>query len=293
VRFGIFKGLRNRIDRLFGRGVIDEELFDDLEEALIQSDVDVHIAADIMQVVRERARRERIEQPEMIRGAIQDAISGKLREEESSLAIGSPSPTLYVFLGVNGAGKTTTIAKLAHSLRRQGKGVILAAGDTFRAAAIEQLEAWADRVGVQIVRGQPGGDAGAVIFDAVQAAKARSIDYVLADTAGRQHTKQNLMQELAKVVRVAEKALGRKPDEILLVLDGNTGQNAIRQAQEFSKAAGVTGAVITKLDGTSKGGAIIGVTHNLGIPIKLIGIGEKPEDLLPFRAEDFARELVG
>jgi fused signal recognition particle receptor len=292
VRFGIFKGLRNRIDRLFGRGVIDEELFEDLEEALIQSDVDVRIASEIMQAVRERARRERIEQPDTIRGAIQDAISERLREEESVLATGD-SPTLYVFLGVNGAGKTTTIAKLAHMLRQQGKSVVLAAGDTFRAAAIEQLEAWANRVGVSIVRGQPGGDAGAVVYDAVQAAKARGLDYVLADTAGRQHTKANLMQELAKVVRVAEKALGRQPDEILLVLDGNTGQNAIRQAQEFSKAAGVTGAVITKLDGTAKGGAIIGVTQHLGIPIKLIGIGEKPEDLVPFRAEDFARELVG
>lgn len=292
MRFGIFKGLRNRIDRLFGRGVIDEELFEGLEEALIQSDVDVRIAGEIMQEVRDRARKERIEQPEGIREAIQDAVSSRLREEEAGLAVGE-APTLYVFLGVNGAGKTTTIAKLAHTLRQQGKGVMLAAGDTYRAAAIEQLEAWAERVGVAIVRGQPGGDASAVIFDAVQAAKARGLDYVLADTAGRQHTKQNLMQELTKVIRVAEKALGRKPDEILLVLDGNTGQNAIRQAQEFSKAAGVTGAVITKLDGTSKGGAIIGVTQNLGIPIKLIGIGEKPEDLIPFRSEDFARELVG
>jgi fused signal recognition particle receptor len=216
-----------------------------------------------------------------------------LREEEAGLVVAETPPTLYVFLGVNGAGKTTTIAKLANCLRKQGKSVILAAGDTFRAAAIEQLEAWAERVGVAIVRGQPGGDAGAVIFDAVQAAKARGAHYVLADTAGRQHTKENLMNELSKVVRVAEKALGRKPDEILLVLDGNTGQNAIRQAMEFSKAAGVTGAVITKLDGTSKGGAIIGVTQNLGIPIKLIGIGEKQDDLIPFHAEDFARELVG
>jgi fused signal recognition particle receptor len=162
VRFGIFKGLRNRIDRLFGRGVIDEELFEDLEEALIQSDVDVHIAAEIMQEVRERARKERIEQPEGIRSAIQDSVSSRLREEEAGLAVGE-APTLYVFLGVNGSGKTTTIAKLAHTLRREGKGVMLAAGDTYRAAAIEQLEAWAERVGVAIVRGQPGGDAGAVM----------------------------------------------------------------------------------------------------------------------------------
>jgi fused signal recognition particle receptor len=292
VRVGIFKSLRNRIDRLFGRGVIDEELFADLETALIQSDVGAGVAAKIMEEVRGRARREQLEAPNQIREAIQTAVAARLRAEESALATAPFGPTVYLFLGVNGAGKTTTIAKLAHHFKDQGKTVIVAAGDTFRAAAIEQLEIWAGRVGVGIVRGQPGGDPGAVIFDAITAAKARGIDYVLADTAGRQHTKENLMQELQKVVKVAEKALGRLPHEVLLVLDGNTGQNAIRQAEEFSKAAGVTGAVITKLDGTAKGGAVIGVSDQLGIPIKLIGIGERPADLVPFRAADFARDLV-
>ena len=292
MRFRIFKGLKDRLDRLFGRGVVDEQLFDDLEEALIAADVGVSSANEILEEVRARVRKERLEDAQSIRQAIQDAISAKLKQEESPLAVSQSPPTVYLFLGVNGAGKTTTIAKLADKLRKEGKTVLVAAGDTFRAAAIEQLEIWAQRVGVGIVRGQPGGDPGAVIFDAITAARARGIQFVLADTAGRQHTKENLMQELRKVSNVAEKALGRAPDEVLLVLDGNTGQNAIRQAQEFSKAAGVTGAVITKLDGTAKGGAIISVTEQLGIPIKMVGIGEKPEDLLPFSAADFAKELL-
>jgi fused signal recognition particle receptor len=292
MRLRVFKGLKERLDRLFGRGVVDEALFDELEEALLAADMGVTVSEGILNEVRARARAERIEEPDAVRQAVQLAITQRLEHEESDLATNASPPTLYLFLGVNGAGKTTTIAKLAKRMKDQGKSVLLAAGDTFRAAAIEQLDAWASRVGVGIVRGQPGGDAGAVIFDAVSAAKARNVDYVLADTAGRQHTKENLMLELKKVVAVSEKALGRKPDEVLIVLDGNVGQNAIRQAQEFSKAAGVTGAVITKLDGTSKGGAIVGVTEQLGIPIKLIGIGERAEDLVPFRAADFAKDLL-
>lgn len=292
MRFRIFKGLKDKLDRLFGRGVVDEELFDDLEEALIAADVGVNTTSEILDSLRQRVKSERLQEPSQIRSALENEIAQRLEKEQDDLAVAVSSPTVYLFLGVNGAGKTTTIAKLAHSLKRQGKSVLLAAGDTFRAAAIEQLEIWANRVGVGIVRGQPGGDPGAVIFDAITAAKARGIDYVLADTAGRQHTKENLMQELRKVVAVAQKALGRLPDEILLVLDGNTGQNAIRQAQEFSKAAGVTGAIVTKLDGTARGGAIVSVTEQLGIPIKLVGVGEKPEDLIAFRADEFARELV-
>jgi fused signal recognition particle receptor len=292
LRLRLFKGLKDRLDRLFGRGIVDEELFDDLEEALVAADIGVTVASAILAEVRGRVRSERLEDVQGIRLAIQDAIAKRLASEQANLNISSTPPTVFLFLGVNGAGKTTTIAKLASLLKSQGKSVLLAAGDTYRAAAIEQLEIWANRVGVDIVRGQPGGDPSAVVFDAITAAKARGVDYVLADTAGRQHTKENLMQELQKVVRVAEKALGRKPDEVLLVLDGNTGQNAIRQAEEFAKASGVTGAVITKLDGTAKGGAVIGVTEQLGIPIKLIGVGERPEDIVPFRAEDFARDLL-
>jgi fused signal recognition particle receptor len=192
---------------------------------------------------------------------------------------------------VNGAGKTTTIGKVAQLLTSRGFSVLLAAGDTFRAAAIEQLEIWAKRTGCDLVKNKPGSDAAAVIFDAIQAAKARKIDVVLADTAGRQHSKDNLMLELQKLSKVAEKSLGRKPDEILLVLDGNTGQNAIRQAEEFTKAAGVTGLVITKLDGTSKGGSLIGVYDRLRVPIKLVGTGEKATDLLDFKPERFAGAL--
>jgi fused signal recognition particle receptor len=194
-------------------------------------------------------------------------------------------------VGVNGVGKTTTIGKLAMRLRRKGKTVLLAAGDTFRAAAIEQLQIWAERTGAEFVGAQPGADSAAVVFDAVNAARARGIEYVLADTAGRQHTKGPLMAELQKVVRVAERGLGRPPDEVLLVLDANTGQNAVRQAEEFSQATGVTGLVLTKLDGTARGGALIGVYERFKIPIKLIGLGEKAEDLRDFDAEAFADGL--
>lgn len=292
MRLGIFRGLKDRIDRLMGRGVVDEELFDELEAALIGADVPVLTAHSILEELRDRSRKERIEQPAPLRQVLQEAIAARLKSAEAPLAKSEIGPTVYLFLGVNGAGKTTTIAKVARLLKRKGNTVLLAAADTFRAAAIEQLSIWADRVGVEVVRGMPGGDPGAVVFDAITAAKARGIDYVLADTAGRQHTKFSLMAELEKVARVSEKALGRKPDEILLVLDGNTGQNAIRQAEEFSKAVGVTGVVMTKLDGSPRGGSLLGVQERLGIPIKLIGVGEQPDDLYTFDASDFAKEML-
>jgi fused signal recognition particle receptor len=207
------------------------------------------------------------------------------------LIVATTNPTVFVFVGVNGVGKTTTIAKVAHLLKRKGFSVLMAAGDTFRAAAIEQLEIWAERVGCEIVKSQPGGDSGAVIFDAIQAAKSRGIEFVLADTAGRQHSKQNLMLELQKVSHVAEKSLGRAPDEVLLVLDANTGQNAFRQAEEFTKVAGITGIVLTKLDGTAKGGAMLGLYKKLKVPVKFIGIGEKVGDLKDFKADDFAASM--
>lgn len=288
-----FKGIKDRLDRLFGRGVVDEALFDELEEALLSADVGIKETDEILQELRNTARLQRIEDPTAIRGALSELIAEKLRAEESPLATSPEPPTVYLFLGVNGSGKTTTIAKLAHKLQREGKKVLLAAADTFRAAAIEQLEIWAKRVGADIVKGAPGGDPGAVVFDAINAAKARGADYVLADTAGRQHTRSNLMQELEKIVRVAQKALGRTPDEILLVIDGNTGQNAIRQAEEFSKVAGVTGVVVTKLDGTSKGGSLLGVKERLGLPVKLIGVGEKAEDLKVFDSREYAEALLG
>lgn len=289
---GIFKGLREKFQRLFQRATVDESLFVELEETLISADMSVALVDKILATLREQARKENITNPEQLRVELKRILKAKLTSEEGSLRVNSTPPTVYLFLGVNGSGKTTTIAKLAHFLKNRNKKVIVAAADTFRAAAIEQLEIWARRAGADIVKGSPGGDPGAVVFDAIQAAKARGADYVLADTAGRQHTRTHLMSELEKIVRVAQKALERQPDEVLLVLDGNTGQNAIRQAEEFRKVAELTGVVVTKLDGTSKGGAVLSIKEQLGIPIKLIGIGEKLEDLKPFHAEEFAEELL-
>lgn len=288
----MFKRLMERFDRLMGRGVIDDALYEELEEALLQSDTHVQTANEILAELRQMVRNEKITAPEAMRERLQLAIAERFAQDaDASLAVGPSSPTVYLFVGVNGVGKTTTIAKLGERLSSRGKRVLFAAGDTFRAAAIEQLEVWAERVGAEIVRSQPGSDSAAVVFDSIQAAKARGFDYVLADTAGRQHSKDNLMSELTKVVKVAERALGRPPDEVLLVLDANTGQNAIRQAEEFIKAAGVTGLVLTKLDGTARGGALIGVYDRFRVPIKLIGIGEKAADLRDFEAASFARAL--
>lgn len=292
MRLKLFKGIKDKLDRLFGRGVVDESLFEDLEEVLLSADAGITVATEILDDLRMRVRKEKLENPEEIRNALAQAITKKLANEECPLVVSDSAPTVYLFLGVNGAGKTTTIAKLANRLKSEGKRVLVAAADTFRAAAIEQLDIWAKRVGVEIVKGVPGGDPAAVVFDAITAAKARGVDFVLADTAGRQHTKANLMQELEKIGRVSQKALGRPPDEVLLVIDGNTGQNAIRQAEEFGKVAGVTGVVVTKLDGTARGGAILGVKERLGIPVKLIGVGEKVEDLRTFDAKEYAEALL-
>lgn len=281
-----------QFDRLAGRGVIDEQLYDELEEALLAADTHVETAGEILEELRKIVREEKVTDPADMKERLKKAISDRLKQPgPAGLIVSDESPTLFLFVGVNGVGKTTSIAKVAHLLKRKGFSVMLAAGDTFRAAAIEQLEVWAERIGVEIVRNQPGSDSGAVIFDAITAAKARKIDFVLADTAGRQHSKQNLMNELGKVVRVSEKALGRAPDEILLVLDANTGQNAIRQAEEFGKAAGVTGLILTKLDGTARGGAMIGIYDRLKIPIKLIGLGEQVGDLKDFKPAEFAESL--
>jgi fused signal recognition particle receptor len=288
----MFKRLMQTVDRLMGRGVIDEQLYEELEEALLQADTHVNITHSILDELRKAVRDEKITTPAGIKDRLQKAIADRFTQTESvAIRPGADRPTLCLFVGVNGVGKTTTIAKVAHMLQNQGYSVLLAAGDTFRAAAIEQLEVWAGRLKCEIIRSQPGGDAGAIIFDAINAAKARNIDFVLADTAGRQHSKANLMAELQKVGRVAEKALGRKADEVLLVLDANTGQNAIRQAEEFVKHAGVTGLVLSKLDGTARGGAMIGVYDRFKVPIKLIGVGEKMTDIQMFEPEAFAAQL--
>jgi fused signal recognition particle receptor len=277
---------------MMGRGVIDDEFYDELEEALLQADTHVETAHEILEELRKAVREEKITDSEGMRERLRRSIADRFEQKGAvGLEINDDPPSVFLFVGVNGVGKTTTIAKVARLLTKNGFKVILAAGDTFRAAAIEQLEVWAGRVGAEIVRSQPGADSGSVIFDAIQAAKARGADFVLADTAGRQHSKDNLMNELAKISRVTEKALGRKPDEILLVLDANTGQNAIRQAEQFSKAAGVTGLVLTKIDGTARGGALIGVYQRLKIPIKLLGTGEKVDDIRDFKPEIFAETL--
>ena len=288
----MFKKLIDSVDRLMGRGVIDENFYDELEEILLQADTNIHTAHEILEELRQAVREEKITNAEGMKDRLRQAIASRFGQKEArGLEYSEVAPTLFLFVGVNGAGKTTTIAKVAHLLIKRGFSVIMAAGDTFRAAAVEQLEIWADRTGAQIVTAQTGADSAAVIFDAIQAAKARKIDFVLADTAGRQHSKAHLMAELKKLVSVAEKGLGRKPDEILLILDANTGQNAIRQAEEFLAAAKITGLVITKLDGTARGGALIGIYDRLKIPIKLVGIGEKVGDLQDFKPERFATQM--
>ncbi|HRI43502.1 MAG TPA: signal recognition particle-docking protein FtsY [Fimbriimonadaceae bacterium] len=290
----MFKRLMQKIDRLFGRGVIDDALYEELEEELLAADTSIQHTGEILEELRRAVRSEKITDPSAMKERLKHAIAARFTQQEAvGLRVGPASPTVYLFVGVNGVGKTTTIAKLAQRLGRSGKKVLLAAGDTFRAAAIEQLEIWAGRTNADFVRAQPGADSAAVIFDAIQAARARGADYVLADTAGRQHSKENLMAELQKVARVVEKGLGRPADEVLLVLDANTGQNAIRQAEEFIKAAGVTGLVLTKLDGTARGGALIGVYERFRVPVKLIGVGERADDLRDFDPADFAANLFG
>jgi len=289
----MFKKLMERVDRMMGRGVIDEEFYEELEEALLQADTHIQTATEILDELRQAVRDEKITDAAGMKARLQQSIADRFRKQgPQGLVVSDVDPTVYLFVGVNGVGKTTSIAKLANLLiqKYQAK-VLLAAGDTFRAAAIEQLETWAERVGADIVRSQPGSDSATVLFDAITAAKARGAEFVLCDTAGRQHSKANLMAELEKVARVSQKALGRKPDEVLLVIDANTGQNAIRQAEEFTKIAGVTGLIVTKLDGTSKGGALIGVYDRLRVPIKFIGVGEKVGDLKDFKPDDFAAQL--
>lgn len=280
-----------KVDRMLGRGVIDEDLYEELEEALLAADTNIGITHAILDELRQAVRDEKVTTPEGIRDRLKESIRARFSQPGETLLFRNFPPCVYLFVGVNGVGKTTSIGKLATRLTKEGRKVILATGDTFRAAAIEQLEIWGQRSGADVVKGQPGSDPAAVIFDAIQAAKSRGADYVLADTAGRQHTKGNLMAELSKIAKVVEKGIGRPADETLLVLDANTGQNAIRQAEEFSAATGVTGLVLTKLDGTARGGALIGIYDKFKIPIKLIGVGEKPEDLRDFDPEAFAEGL--
>ncbi|MGC9316397.1 MAG: signal recognition particle-docking protein FtsY [Armatimonadota bacterium] len=289
----MLKGLLRRVGNVLrGRATLDEQTTEDLEAALVQADVSVPVATEIVEEMRERAERERVTDEEGLLQILRDEVFERLEPYEGELNVADEPPTTILVLGVNGVGKTTTIAKLAHMFKSRGKTVLLAAGDTFRAAAIEQLQAWGQRVGCEVVAQSMGADPGAVMFDALDAAKARNIDVVIADTAGRLHTKINLMEELRKMGRVVERATGRPADERLLVLDANTGQNAVSQAREFNQAVEVTGIAVAKLDSTARGGALLSLTAEMQIPIKLVGTGEKPEDLAPFSAREFADGIV-
>ena len=268
---------------------IDDELFEELEELLVMGDVGVPTAEKICEELKKRVKKEGIKNPNEIHRLLEETVSDMLRGgEELDL---STTPSIILVIGVNGVGKTTTIGKLANHLTKQGKKVILAAGDTFRAAAIEQLEIWADRSHCEIIKQNEGSDPAAVIYDAVSAAKARHADVIICDTAGRLHNKKPLMDELAKINRIIDRELPDASKEKLLVLDATTGQNAVNQAEQFSLATGITGIVLTKLDGTAKGGVVLAIKEGLGIPVKYIGVGEQIDDLQPFDAEDFARAL--
>ena len=291
MRLGIFKDWLGKVGQVFTRRGVDEELLEELEETLIAADVNVNAVQEILEMLRQEARAQRLREADDVRACLQTLLRGWLGAPEP-LAVSPTPPTVYLFVGVNGVGKTTSIAKVAHMLQRQGKRVLLAAGDTFRAAAIDQLQIWAERLGCDLVKHKEGADPSAVVFDAIQAARARGMDFVLADTAGRQHTHARLMEELKKVHRVAEKALERPPDEVLLVLDAVAGQNALRQAEEFARALPLSGIVLTKLDSTSRGGAVLTIRKQLGIPIKLVGLGEKADQIALFDPDAFVDGLL-
>lgn len=285
-------GFVERIETLVtGRKKIDEELFEELEEILIQADVGVNTAVELVEELRRRAKERKVEDAAELKPILQERISEILGTEDIPVNIQVSPPAVIMVVGVNGVGKTTTIGKLAARFKDEGKKVLLAAGDTFRAAAIDQLEIWGNRIGVDVIKHREGADPAAVVFDAIQAARARNTDILIIDTAGRLHTKSNLMEELKKVHRVISREIPDAPHEVLLVLDATTGQNAISQAKIFGEAVGVTGLALTKLDGTAKGGVVIGIKSELDIPVKLIGIGEKLDDLRDFEARDFATAL--
>lgn len=286
-------GLTGRLDRLIlGKKEIDEDLIEELEEILFTSDLGVSATQELIGKVRGSLERHELDNPEKLKDALKDHIAGFLEVGEKEPDEPLPGePYVIMVIGVNGVGKTTTIGKIANRFKEQGKNVMLVAADTFRAAAIEQLVIWGERVGVEVISQQNGSDPSAVVFDAIPSAVSKKMDVVIIDTAGRLHTKVNLMDELQKIHRVTGRKLPGAPHEVWLVLDATTGQNAISQAEIFDKAIGVTGIILTKLDGTAKGGIVVGISHQLGLPIKFIGIGEKIDDLRPFDAADFIEAI--
>ena len=276
-------------DGVFSGGSVNDELFDDLEEALVLGDTGAATAAAICEELRKRVKKDVVTDPEKVREMLAEVIAEMLRGgQELNL---ESKPAIIMVIGVNGAGKTTTIGKLAKRFEDAGKKVVVAAADTFRAAAIEQLEVWAQRSGAEIIKHSEGSDPAAVVFDAIAAGKARHADIIICDTAGRLHNKKGLMDELAKIGRIIEREAAGSSVETLLVLDATTGQNALNQAREFGAACGITGIVLTKLDGTARGGVVIGIKQELGIPIKFIGVGEQADDLQPFDPDAFAKAL--
>jgi len=285
-------GLVSRIeDVISGKKQIDADLLEELEFTLISADIGVKTTEEILDRIRERVDRKLVGDASELRGLIREYLLEVLQASDRPLAYVDEPPAVVMVVGVNGAGKTTTIGKLASHLKADGHSVLLCAADTFRAAAVEQLEVWGERTGTQVIRQNTGADPSAVMFDALQAAKARRVDYVIIDTAGRLQSKTNLMAELEKMRRTASRVIPDAPHEVLLVLDATTGQNGLEQARKFTESSGVTGIVLTKLDGTAKGGVIVAIARELGLPIRFIGVGEKVDDLLPFDPEKFIDSL--
>lgn len=287
------ENLSERIDEALAfTKEIDRDTLEELEAVLISADLGTKTTEEILGKLREKADRKQIKDGNELKRLIKEQIKEIL--ESTPPKSGKPpkgEPEVVMVVGVNGTGKTTTIGKLAHALRSEGKTVLLCAADTFRAAAIEQLEIWGSRTGVEVIRTKPGGDPSAVLFDSLNAARARHADSVIVDTAGRLHTKTSLMAELEKMKRTAQRIIPGAPHEVLLVMDATTGQNGLQQARLFTESAGVTGIVLTKLDGTAKGGVVVAISHELGLPVRYVGVGEKAGDLLPFSPENFAESL--
>ena len=270
---------------------IDEDFYEELEESLILSDMGMDAALEAVEQLRKRVKEEKLKEPEAVKDCLRGLLAEMLNVGETVLDL-SGTPAVVLMIGVNGAGKTTTIGKLSQRLKGEGKRVLLAAADTFRAAAADQLSVWADRVQVDVIRHEQGSDPAAVVFDAMNAARARRADVVLVDTAGRLHNKQNLMNELNKIRRVVDRECPEGSCEVLLVLDATTGQNGLIQAKQFGESAGITGIVLTKLDGTAKGGIAIAIAKELGVPVKYAGVGEGINDLQPFDAQEFVQALI-
>jgi fused signal recognition particle receptor len=287
-------GLVDRVEDLIsGKKEIDADLLEELEYTLITADIGVRTATEILERIRQRVDRKLVNDAAELKQLIREHLLEVLQATDRPLAHVDQPPAVIMIVGVNGSGKTTTIGKLTQRFKSEGRSVLLCAADTFRAAAIEQLEVWGQRTSTEIIRQKPGADPSAVVFDAVQAAKARKTDYVIVDTAGRLHTKDNLMAELEKMRRTASKVVASAPHEVWLVLDATTGQNGLEQARKFTETSGVTGIVLTKLDGTAKGGVVVAIARELNLPIRFVGVGEKVEDLLPFEPEDFIQSLFG